>query len=170
MRLIELSESLHSIEFHETSIIYNNPKGVTVQIWMWLGAAGVLLVVEILTVDLLFASLAFSALMAALANALGFNMATQGILFSASAVISIFVLRPIALKHLKKRPADFATNIEALIDASATAISEITDVSGQVKLNGEVWSARSETGVISKASRVQVVAIDGATAVVRQKG
>ena len=170
MRLIELSESLHSIEFHETSIIYNNPKGVTVQIWMWLGAAGVLLVVEILTVDLLFASLAFSALMAALANALGFNMATQGILFSASAVISIFVLRPIALKHLKKRPADFATNIEALIDAPATAMSEITDVSGLVKLNGEVWSARSDTGVIRDEAHVQVVAIEGATAVVRLKG
>ena len=140
------------------------------QIWMWLVVAGGLLVIEMITVDLLFASLAFSALMAALANALGLNMATQGILFGVSAAISLFMLRPIALKHLRKRPADFATNIEALIDASATAISEITDVSGQVKLNGEVWSARSETGVISKASRVQVVAIDGATAVVRQKG
>ena len=27
--------------------------------WMWLGAAGALLVIEMLTVDLLFASLAF---------------------------------------------------------------------------------------------------------------
>lgn len=140
------------------------------QIWMWLAAAGALLVVEMLTVDLLFASLAFSALMAALANALGLNMAAQGILFGASAIISIFVLRPIALKHLKKRPADFATNMEALIDAPATAISEITDVSGQVKLNGEIWSARSVSGVISESSKVKVVAIEGATAVVRQKG
>jgi len=137
---------------------------------MWLAAAGALLVVEMLTVDLLFASLAFSALMAALANALGLNMAAQGILFGASAIISIFVLRPIALKHLKKRPADFATNMEALIDAPATAISEITDVSGQVKLNGEIWSARSVSGVISESSKVKVVAIEGATAVVRQKG
>ena len=39
--------------------------------WMWLAAAGALLVIEMLTVNLLFASLAFSALLAAGANALG---------------------------------------------------------------------------------------------------
>ena len=51
------------------------------QIWMWFAAAGVLLVVEMLTVDLLFASLAFSALLAAGANALGYGVAIQGVVF-----------------------------------------------------------------------------------------
>jgi membrane protein implicated in regulation of membrane protease activity len=140
------------------------------QIWMWLAAAGVLLVVEMLTVDLLFASLAFSAVMAAAANAFGLDMATQGIVFGVAAAISLLVLRPIALKHLRKRPADFATNVEALVGAPAVALSQITDISGQVKLSGEVWSARSETGLIAADSRVEVVAIEGATAVVKQKG
>ncbi|MBM3690684.1 MAG: hypothetical protein FJW76_01530 [Actinobacteria bacterium] len=84
------------------------------QLWMWLAAAGVLLIVEMLTVDLLFASLAFSALMAATANGLGFDMATQGMVFGIAAAFSLFILRPIALRHLKKRPPDFATNVEAL--------------------------------------------------------
>ena len=44
------------------------------QIWTWLLAAGILLVVEMLTVDLLFASLAFSALLAAGAHGLGFGL------------------------------------------------------------------------------------------------
>lgn len=140
------------------------------QLWMWLATAGALLVVEMLTVDLLFASLAFSALMAAGANALGFDMATQGIVFGIAAALSLFILRPIALRHLKKRPTDYATNVEALIGAPAVALTQIDDLTGQVKLSGEVWSARSESGLINPDARVEVVAIEGATAVVRQKG
>lgn len=139
-------------------------------IWMWLAAGGALLVAEMLTVDLLFASLAFSAFMAAGVNALGFNMAVQGITFGVAAVISLFILRPIALKNLKKRTPDFSTNVDALVGASAFTISVINDRSGQVKLNGEIWSARSESGEIAADSKVQVIAIEGATAVVNQRG
>ena len=137
---------------------------------MWLGAAGALLVAEMLTVDLLFASLAFSAFMAAIANGLGFEMAAQGLVFGLAAGVSLFILRPIALKHLKKRPADFATNVDALIGAPAVALTEVTVQNGQVKLSGEIWSARSQGASISKDSILEVVAIEGATAIVKVKG
>jgi membrane protein implicated in regulation of membrane protease activity len=137
---------------------------------MWLAASGALLVVEILTVDLLFASLAFSALLAAGANALGFNVVVQGIVFGVGAIGSLMFLRPIALRHLKKKPADHATNIEALIGAPAMTLSAITEHDGLVKLSGETWSARSNTGEIEVGSQVEVVAIEGATAVVKRKG
>ena len=139
-------------------------------IWMWLAASGALLVVEILTVDLLFASLAFSALLAAGANTLGFNVVVQGIVFGVGAIGSLMFLRPIALRHLKKKPADHATNIEALIGAPAMTLSAITEHDGLVKLSGETWSARSNTGEIEVGSQVEVVAIEGATAVVKRKG
>lgn len=139
-------------------------------IWMWLAASGALLVVEILTVDLLFASLAFSALLAAGANALGFNVVVQGVVFGIGAIGSLMFLRPIALRHLKKKPADHATNIEALIGAPAMTLSAITEHDGLVKLSGETWSARSNTGEIEVGSQVEVVAIEGATAVVKRKG
>ena len=139
-------------------------------IWMWLAASGALLVVEILTVDLLFASLAFSALLAAGANALGFNVVIQGIVFGLGAIGSLMFLRPIALRHLKKKPADHATNIEALIGAPALTLSAVNENSGLVKLSGETWSARSNTGEIEVGSQVEVVAIEGATAVVKRKG
>ena len=139
-------------------------------IWMWLAASGALLVVEILTVDLLFASLAFSALLAAGANALGFNVVVQGIVFGLGAIGSLMFLRPIALRHLKKKPADHATNIEALIGAPALTLSAVNENSGLVKLSGETWSARSNTGEIEVGSQVEVVAIEGATAVVKRKG
>ena len=139
-------------------------------IWMWLAASGALLVIEILTVDLLFASLAFSALLAAGANALGFGVVIQGVVFGLGAIGSLMFLRPIALRHLKKKPADHATNIEALIGAPAMTLSAITEHDGLVKLSGETWSARSNTGEIEVGSQVEVVAIEGATAVVKRKG
>ena len=139
-------------------------------IWMWLAASGALLVVEILTVDLLFASLAFSALLAAGANALGFNVVVQGVVFGVGAIGSLMFLRPIALRHLKKKPADHATNVEALIGAPALTLSAVNENSGLVKLSGETWSARSNTGEIEVGSQVEVVAIEGATAVVKRKG
>ena len=137
---------------------------------MWLAASGALLVIEILTVDLLFASLAFSALLAAGANALGFSVVVQGVVFGVGAIGSLMFLRPIALRHLKKKPADHATNIEALIGAPAMTLSAITEHDGLVKLSGETWSARSNTGEIEVGSQVEVVAIEGATAVVKRKG
>jgi membrane protein implicated in regulation of membrane protease activity len=137
---------------------------------MWLAASGALLVIEILTVDLLFASLAFSALIAAGANALGFGVVIQGVVFGVGAIGSLMFLRPVALRHLKKKPADHATNIEALIGAPAMTLSAITEHDGLVKLSGETWSARSNTGEIEVGSQVEVVAIEGATAVVKRKG
>jgi membrane protein implicated in regulation of membrane protease activity len=143
---------------------------VSMQLWMWFAAAGVLLIVEILTVDLLFASLAFSALLAAGANALGYGVAIQGVVFGVGAVSSLMFLRPIALRHLKKKPADHATNIEALIGAPAVTLSAVTELEGLVKLSGETWSARTNKGEIESGARVEVVAIEGATAVVKRKG
>ena len=137
------------------------------QLWMWLAASGVLLVIEIITVDLLFASLAFATLMAALANVLNLSVALQGVTFALAAAISIFILRPIALRHLKKRPANFATNIEALIGAPALSLTEVSENSGQVKLNGETWSARSISGAIPANVSALVVSIEGATAIVK---
>ena len=140
------------------------------QIWMWLAAGGALLVAEMLTVDLLFASLAFSAFMAAIANAMGYNMAVQGFTFGIAAILSLFILRPIALKHLKKTAPNFATNVDALVGADALALTEVNDLSGQVKLNGETWSARTQSGVVATGSKVEVLSIEGATAVIKLRG
>lgn len=137
---------------------------------MWLAASGALLVIEMLTVDLLFASLAFSALLAAGASAFGFNGIVQGVVFGVGAIGSLMFLRPIALRHLKKKPADHATNVEALIGAPAVTLSAVTELEGLVKLSGEPWSARSHKGEIEIGARVEVIAIEGVTAVVKRKG
>lgn len=137
-------------------------------LWMWFAAAGILLVIEMLTVNLLFGSLALSALLAAVASGVGLNATTQGVVFGLGAIGSLLILRPIALRHLKKEPANQSTNVDALVGAPAIALTLLTDRDGLVKLSGETWSARTITGQIADGSKVEVVAIEGATAVVKQ--
>ena len=135
-------------------------------VWLWLLAAVALFVVETITANLLFASLAVSAAAAMVTAWAGGGFLAQGIAFAVSAVLSLAVLRPIALREIAKRTPKNATNTEALLGVTALTRSEITEYSGEIDLRGEVWSARSVTGTIPAQHRVTVSKIDGAIAVV----
>mgnify|MGYP000607290851 CR=1 FL=1 len=63
-------------------------------------------------------------------------------------------------------PADRRSNVERLIGESALVMEPVSASGGLVKIGGDVWSARSETGVLSPGQHAIVSAIDGATAVV----
>jgi membrane protein implicated in regulation of membrane protease activity len=136
--------------------------------WIWFAASGVLLLIEIITADLLFASLALAALAATGAAALGADGVTQGIVFGVAAAISLLLLRPIALKHLKKQGRDTATNTDALLNREGFALTEVTERGGQVKIAGEVWSAKTLSGTVAVDAKVKVKEIRGATAVVEE--
>ena len=88
---------------------------LVVAVWIWFAVAGLLLVVEMLTADLLFASLALAALAAGVTNAVGGSQTLQGVTFAVFAILSLISLRPIALRHLKKQVPGSATNVDALI-------------------------------------------------------
>jgi membrane protein implicated in regulation of membrane protease activity len=137
---------------------------VVVAVWIWFTVAGLLLIAEMLTVDLLFASLALAALAAGITNAAGGSQVVQGVVFAVFAILSLISLRPIALRHLKKQVPGAATNVDALIGARAVATTRVDQGTGQIKLNGEIWSAHADSGVIESGETVVVTAIDGATA------
>jgi membrane protein implicated in regulation of membrane protease activity len=58
--------------------------------------------------------------------------------------------------------------VEALIGKSAYVVQEVTGRDGRVRIGGEEWTARAydETVVIPAGAIVDVMQIDGATAVV----
>lgn len=60
------------------------------------------------------------------------------------------------------------TNAEALIGRKAVAVSSVSADGGQVRLDGEVWSARAfdDKQTIAAGDQVTVVEISGATAIV----
>src|SRR3954470_526725 len=134
---------------------------------LWLIAAAVLGVAEMLTLTFVLGMLAVAAAAAAVAAGVGLPPAGQLGVFAGSSLLLIGVVRPIARGHLQT-PASLQSGTAALVGRQATAVTEVTRGGGQVRIGGEVWSARTydEHQVIAAGSTVDVVQIDGATAVV----
>lgn len=133
---------------------------------LWLTVFLAFAVVEMLTLDLFFIMLGGGALAGLLADFAGADFWLQIVVFCVVSLLMVVFVRPVALKHLKKGPADQRTNIDRLIGESALVMETVSTSSGLVKIGGDVWSARSENGVLNAGQRVVVSAIEGATAVV----
>jgi membrane protein implicated in regulation of membrane protease activity len=136
--------------------------------WLiWLIVAGVFAVVEVTTLTLVLGMLAVSAAGASVVAALGAPAAAQVAVFAAGSIVLLAVVRPVAKRH-RHMPVAIRTGAAALVGRRGTALSEIDQHGGQVRIGGEVWSARSydETQVIPAGASVDIAQIDGATAVV----
>ena len=133
---------------------------------LWLTVFLVFAAVEMLTLDLFFIMLGGGALAGLVADFAGADLWLQIVVFCAVSLLMIAFVRPITLKHLHKGPAEQRTNVDRLIGESALVMEAVSATGGRVKIGGDVWSARSESGVLTEGQRVIVAAIDGATAVV----
>lgn len=133
----------------------------------WLIVAAVFAVVEMVTLDLIFVMLAGGAVIAAAVAILGPDVPIQVGAGLVATVAGLALLRPIALRHLRSTP-ELRTGIAALIGREALVLDRVDGCGGQVKLAGEVWSARSYDGmsVFDAGAEVSVLKIDGATALV----
>ncbi|MEN8582438.1 NfeD family protein [Burkholderia sp. RS01] len=133
---------------------------------LWLTVFLVFAAVEMLTLDLFFIMLGGGALAGLVADFAGAAFWLQIVVFCVVSLLMIAFVRPVTLKHLHKGPADQRTNVDRLIGESALVMEAVSATGGRVKIGGDVWSARSESGVLTEGQRVIVAAIDGATAVV----
>jgi membrane protein implicated in regulation of membrane protease activity len=137
-------------------------------VW-WMIAAGVLAVGEIATMGFFLGPIAIAAALAGIVGLIGAGLAAQWIVFIAASLGSVLVLRPIARRHLKT-PASLRTGTAALVGAPATVLQRVDRSGGQVKIGGEVWTARSydEDDSFEAGARVEVMKIEGATALVAE--
>ena len=134
---------------------------------VWAIAAAVLAAGEAASATLVLGPLALAAAVAAIVAAAGAGFAGQALAFIVSSLAALLFLRPIAKRHLRI-PPHMRTGTAALIGTSATVLEQVSRDSGQVKIGGEIWSARSydEDQVIEPGAHVEVLKIDGATALV----
>jgi membrane protein implicated in regulation of membrane protease activity len=136
---------------------------------LWMIAAGLLAVGEMFTLGFFAGPIAVAAVLAAVVALAGAGVAVQWIVFIAASLGSLLLLRPIARRHLRT-PAQIRTGTAALIGAPAIVLERVDDRGGQVKIAGEVWTARSydEDQSFEPGARVEVMKIDGATALVAE--
>ncbi|WP_349427610.1 NfeD family protein [Microbacterium sp. LWS13-1.2] len=143
----------------------------TVEQWAWIGwlvLILVFLVIEMLTLDFTFLMLSIGGLAGLMTDLLGAPIWLQVIIAAAVAAILVLVLRPPLLRRLRRGEDPTPSNVDALIGLRGTVVSSVGAHAGQVKLaNGDIWTARTESGDLDPGTPVRVSRIDGATAVVR---
>jgi len=139
--------------------------------WLiWAIVAVLLAVGEIFTPGMFFLGpVALAAVVAGVTAAVGLGVVVQLLVFIAGSIGSVWVLRPIARRHLHM-PAPLRTGTAALEGAKAVVVQRVDFNGGRVRIGGEEWSARAyvDDQVFEPGARVEVVKIEGATALVFQ--
>jgi membrane protein implicated in regulation of membrane protease activity len=137
--------------------------------WLiWAIVAAGLAVGEILTPGLFFLGpVAVAAVIAAVLAVIGLGPAVQLLAFVAASIASVAVLRPLARSHLSVPPM-LRTGTAALVGSKALVLERVDVNGGLVRIGGEEWSARAymEDQVLEPGARVEVMKIEGATALV----
>ena len=133
----------------------------------WLIAAGIFFVIEMATVGFLIFWLGIGALLAMITSFITDNIAIQTIVFVVSSCILIPLTKPLADKFIGKKTVP--TNSYSLINKHGIVLQDIDPIQGvgQVKVNGEIWSAKTEDeSIIKKDTEIQVLKIDGVKLIV----
>lgn len=134
---------------------------------VWLLAAAALGAAEFFTMTLVFGLVAGAALVAAVVAGVGVGALGQFVALGAATAAGLVLVRPVALKHMAQTPLT-RDGSDALLGKRAEVVQEVTATRGLIRLSGEEWSARAfdETAVIPVGALVEVMEIEGATAVV----
>ena len=136
----------------------------------WLIAAGVFFIIEMATIGFLVFWLGIGALLAMLTSFITNSILIQSIVFLISSTLLMVFTRPLVNKFIKV-PKEVKTNAYSIIGKKGIVISKINNIegNGQVKIDGEVWSAKSiDDSVILNNTEIEIVEIDGVKAVVKQ--
>jgi membrane protein implicated in regulation of membrane protease activity len=136
---------------------------------IWVVAACALGLGEMHTGGFFLAPFAVGALAAAVVSVAGVGTPLAAIVFLLASLLVLATLRPLAQRHRRLPPA-IRTGAAALVGRDAVVLERIANREGVgcVRIDGEVWTARSydEDEVIDAGDRVQVIEIRGATALV----
>ncbi|SCE15207.1 Membrane protein implicated in regulation of membrane protease activity [Streptomyces sp. DvalAA-14] len=135
-------------------------------VW-WLIAAVGLGIPLVITAMPEFGMFAVGAVAGAAAAGLGGGIVAQVVTFVVVSVALLVFVRPIAYRN-RQRPEQ-RSGVDALRGKQAVVLERVDGgAGGRIKLAGEIWSARAlQTGqVFDPGQQVDVVEIDGATAVV----
>jgi membrane protein implicated in regulation of membrane protease activity len=138
---------------------------------IWIIAACAFGVGEIVTTSFFLAPFAGGAAAAAVAAAIGAGTVVSWAVFLIVSLLLLTFVRPIARAHLRM-PPQLRTGTAALVGKRAVALERIANHEGvgTIRIDGEVWTARSydEDVVIAAGARVEVIEIRGATALVSE--
>lgn len=127
----------------------------------WLIIAGLCLVIEIYTVGFFIFWFGIGALVALLVSFITNNLFIQVVVFLVTSLLLVILTKPLMKKFIKNEKT-VPTNFFSLSGKQGIVTKKIDNLNstGQVKVNGELWSAISDED-IEKDTKVKVLSIDG---------
>ena len=135
----------------------------------WLILALFFMVLEAFTVGFLVFWFGIGAIFALVASLLTSNAIIQCTVFIVSSTLLLFATKPL-VKKLTKNDKEVKTNVYSVINKRGKVIVDIDpdDSTGQVKIAGDVWSAKSSDNKrISKGTNVIVEKVEGVKVIVK---
>ena len=126
---------------------------------LWVIIAVICLILELMNGDFFIMCFAIGGVCSSLSAAVGGNIYVQLAVFAITSVLSLFFVRPAALRYLHKNEDSRVSNADALIGQTGR-VSEtiVADGFGRVAIDGDDWKALSVDGQpIEKDTRVRVV-------------
>ena len=135
--------------------------------WVWVALVIIFALIEAFTFGLTTIWFAISAFVMVFLSFIIKPLPVQIIIFLLIAGVLLFFTRPIAIKKLKT--GKVKTNVDSLVGMHALVTKKISEFDrGEVKLNGQFWTSRSEDGsTIEEGTKCEVVRIEGVQAIVR---
>lgn len=136
----------------------------------WLIAAGIFFIIEMATIGFLVFWLGIGSLLAMVTSFITDSILIQVIVFVITSTLLLIFTRPLVNKFIKI-PKEVKTNAYSIIGKKGIVVKAINNIEGdgQIKVDGEVWSAKSnEDEIIPKDTEIEIVDIDGVKAVVQK--
>lgn len=132
--------------------------------WLiWLILSGVFLIGEIFTISFLLFWFGIGAFLALLVSLITDNILIQIAVFTISSSLMVLFMKPLAKKIFKENN-DMKSNVDSLIGKNGIVIKEINNIEskGQIKVNGELWSAFSDdNSIIEEGASVCIEDVKG---------
>jgi membrane protein implicated in regulation of membrane protease activity len=135
---------------------------------LWLIAAGLFGVGEMVSLDLVLLMFAGGALGGMGVALLGGSVPFQLLAFIGVAGVLLFVVRPVAKRHLTDGTPLQLDGVDTLIGRTARVTKVVDSVGGRIRVGADEWTARSQHGgeTFPVGHTVRIMQVDGATAVV----
>ncbi len=132
----------------------------TQHVWLiWILVSVLCLILELGSGDLFILCFAVGALGASFTAALGLGIIPQLIVLAICSLLSIYFIRPVALRYLHRNDENRVSNADALMGRVGTVTDSIeAGGSGRVAIDGDDWKAVAADGnPIRKGAKVKVV-------------
>ena len=135
--------------------------------WVWVALVILFTLIEVFTLGLTTVWFAIAALIMVFLSLLQISLSVQILIFLGISALLLIFTRPLAVKKFKMGREK--TNADSLVGKHALVIKAISEFEkGEVKINGQIWSARAENNAeIAAGAKCEVLRIEGVRLIVR---